>query len=217
MTYRLVGRRPAAPPGLCPLCTARDDTVGHILAACSKLKNLHIQRHDKTGRKIIDFVRHGKLGACYIMADVGNKATLAELQVQHKRVWDWLLPNDKDLGNYSRPDIVVAHLPCQADVQNSPKPAAGTILTLIEIGYRSDFDVEGKKLDEKREQHRALEKALADAGYQVNYQVWDIGYTGVMSDRLLGYAKDLGIEKPKQVITSNTPNSNRTCLNYRKS
>jgi hypothetical protein len=86
-------------------------------------------------------------------------------------------------GIPSRFDIAMLHKR-GVDVTDGVTPANGTRFTAIEIGYRSDYDPELKKLAEKQLQHMPTCQALAQH-YNVDYQVWDIGHTGMIPKRLL--------------------------------
>jgi hypothetical protein len=69
------------------------------------------------------------------------------------------------------------------DFDTARPPPAGTTITAIEIGYRSDYDPELRKLAEKQEQHAETCAALRQR-YNLDYQVWDIGHTGMIPSRL---------------------------------
>ena len=69
---------------------------------------------------------------------------------------------------------------------------------MIEIGFRSDYDPEGAKVAEKRAQHAPMAAALA-AWYEVDYQVWDIGHTGMLPNTLKLQAERLGVADPAKL------------------
>jgi hypothetical protein len=185
--------------GKCPLCGYCDDSPGHILLACPSHKPMHINRHDLVGRTIIRYIRQGKLGGYHLIADVGAKDKLAELDVHDKRVQAWVLGDTETATTTTKPDIIVLHIPQQSRIPATPL-AIGTKVTLVEVGFRNDFDVDGNKLQEKLKQHSQLQETLIQRGFKVDYQVWDIGYTGIMSRRLRTHAVDLGIDKVDSLL-----------------
>jgi hypothetical protein len=82
----------------------------------------------------------------------------------------------------SRFDIAMLHKR-EVDTVNGVTPAPGTHLTAIEIGYRSDYDPDLNKLEEKRLQHAPTCQALG-RHYNIDYQIWDVGHTGMIPKRL---------------------------------
>jgi ribonuclease HI len=181
----------------CPLC-GQPDSPAHILGYCSSHKALHIQRHDTTGRVIIQHIRKGKLGGCYIMADVGCPEKLRALGVHDKRIPAWLIPQHNNM--LSRADVLVVHIPIDKDDLDTPMLPAGTKITIVEVGYRNDFDLDGKKRAEKLAQHANLQQELQQRGFDVDYQVWDIGFTGILPDTLMAQATRLGIADPDALL-----------------
>jgi hypothetical protein len=69
----------------------------------------------------------------------------------------------------------------------------------VEVGYRSDYDPNGRKYQEKLMQHHQTITRLK-RHYNVDYQVWDIGHTGVLPSRLLEQARRLGVEDPDKLM-----------------
>lgn len=55
----------------CPLCRQAEDSVGHILGACTAFKRLYIERHNATGREILKAIRKGRFGGTVKQADIG--------------------------------------------------------------------------------------------------------------------------------------------------
>jgi hypothetical protein len=187
-------------PDACPLC-GRHDSPAHILGYCSSHKSLHIQRHDITGRVIIQHIRKGKFGGCYIMADVGCPDKLRALGVRDKRPPPWLIPAQQTTDTvFSRPDVLVVHVPIDTGELDKPMLPAGTKITIVEVGYRNDFDLDGKKRAEKLTQHANLQQELQRQGSDVDYQVWDIGFTGILPDCLVAQASRLGIDDPDALL-----------------
>jgi hypothetical protein len=135
---------------------------------------------------IIQHIRKGKLGGCYIMADVGCPEKLRALGVHDKRIPAWLIPQHNDM--LSRADVLVVHIPIDKDDLDTPMLPAGTKITIVEVGYRNDFDLDGKKRAEKLAQHANLQQELQQRGFHVDYQVWDIGFTGILPDTLMAQA-----------------------------
>jgi hypothetical protein len=182
--------RMEGPPssGQCPLCGMADSAT-HILGECPAHKSLHIQRHDATGRCLLKHMRKGAHGGHYLIADVGSMDKLAPYGVTHKRIPQWMLPANAAVA--SRFDIAMIHTRA-VDFDTARPPPAGTTITAIEIGYRSDYDPELRKLAEKQEQHAETCDALRQR-YNLDYQVWDIGHTGMIPSRLRAQATRLGV------------------------
>lgn len=118
----------------------------------SNCKALLIQRHDTTARDIIEHIRKGKHGGYYVLADVGNKETLAAMGVTDKHKPQWILPKP----SASRMDIMLVHVPPAElpDAKGNKTLPAKTHITAIEQGYRGDHDHEKTKEPEKLEQHK---------------------------------------------------------------
>ena len=79
---------------------------------------LHIHRHNEAARTIINAINKGKHGSFLVSADVGSVAMLADLEVHHKRIPTWVLPNSElnsiphdvtpnPTRNKMRPDMMV--------------------------------------------------------------------------------------------------------------
>jgi hypothetical protein len=92
-------------------------------------------------------------GGFFMLADVGSPEKVASYGIIHKRIPQWMMPA-ATAGMPSRFDIAMLHKR-EVDIVNGVTPAQGTHLTAIEIGYRSDYDPDLKKLEEKRLQHAA--------------------------------------------------------------
>jgi ribonuclease HI len=197
-------------PGLCPLC-GLPDSATHILSECIAHKALHIQRHDRTGRCILKHIRKGSKGGCFIVADVGNAQTLGELGVTDKTIPAWMLPQG---FSPTRVDITLTEIDRAASnmiprrTRNRPSTAATkgkqtgdqSTVRLVEVGYRKDYDPGRTKRVEKLLQHQATMKALTASGWQVDYQVWDIGYTGIIPKDHYQQARRLGVTNPKKLL-----------------
>ena len=76
----------------------------------------------------------------------------------------------------------------------------GTRLTGIEVGYRSDYDPTNKKYTEKMMQHSETCTSLRKT-YDLDYQVWDIGYTGMIPLRTRQQAARLGVANVDKLLT----------------
>ena len=181
--------------GLCPLCQ-RADSATHILGECPAHKALHIQRHDATGRCILKHMRKGAHGGFFMLADVGSMDKLATYGITHKRIPQWMMPAGAEAP--SRFDIAMIHKR-ELDIHEGITPAHGTNLTAIEIGYRSDYDPDLTKLAEKRMQHAPTCDVLAQH-YIMDYQVWDIGHTGMIPKRLRAQATRLGVTNVDKLL-----------------
>jgi hypothetical protein len=186
--------------GLCPLCGGEDGNT-HILAGCTHpdMKALYIHRHNEAGRVLLKHVRRGGLGGAFIVADVGAPGLVAGYGVTHTRVPAALLGGEQPA---SRPDMVIFDLPrpaAERHVRRRERCPPGTKVYIVEIGYRDDHDQDGKA-SLKRQQHQGLERQLRAAGYDVRYQVWDIGHTGVINQRARQQAAALGAARAETVM-----------------
>jgi hypothetical protein len=138
------------------------------------------------------------MGGFYILADVGSKAKLAPLQIYDKRVPQWLLPC---ADRFSRPDILMVHLPMPKYLSATPPPPPrGTKITIIEVTVTNDYDIDNKTAQKKLQQHQQLKAALQNRGYVVEYQVWDIGHTGMIPKKLSTFSSQIGIEHPDDLM-----------------
>jgi ribonuclease HI len=181
--------------GQCPLCGGADSAT-HIMGECPAHKALHIQRHDATGRCILKHMRKGAHGGYYMIADVGSMEKLAPLGIVHKRIPDWMMP--VGAAAPSRFDIAMLHRR-DLDVIDGVTPASQTPFTTIEIGYRSDYDPDLKKLAEKQLQHAPTCAALGQH-YKLDYQIWDVGHTGMIPKRLREQAIRLGVSNVDKLL-----------------
>jgi ribonuclease HI len=181
--------------GQCPLCGGADSAT-HIMGECPAHKALHIQRHDATGRCILKHMRKGAHGGYYMIADVGSMEKLAPLGIVHKRIPDWMMPGGADAP--SRFDIAMLHKR-DLDVIDGVTPASQSTFTTVEIGYRSDYDPDLKKLAEKQLQHAPTCAALGKH-YKLDYQIWDIGHTGMSPKRLREQAIRLGVSDVDKLL-----------------
>jgi len=212
-------------PGSCPLCGQPDGT-SHIMGECAALKHLHIQRHNEIGKRILHHVRRGALGSHYTIADVGSEDCMSEdYDINHKLLPQHLVPPPAetpppdqeppgpDEGGLdhsidpttpvppSRLDIAIIHLPHDRVERATTwqQLRETTPLTAVEIGFRSDYDPEGRKYAEKMAQHRHTIARLSQH-YQVDYQIWDIGHTGILPSRLKEQARRLGVVDPDKLL-----------------
>ena len=100
---------PPPPDGLCPLCRTCADSSTHALLECSRLKAMHIKRHDSTVRKILRALQRRTYGggSYYTILDACKAAELGALGAAAKRLPRWLLPalNDDERA-VLRPDIL---------------------------------------------------------------------------------------------------------------
>jgi len=168
-------------PGSCPLCGGQDSAT-HILGECTALKHLHIKRHNEIGKRIIHHVKQGALGSHYMIADVGTEQSLADdYDVHEKLIPRHLVPpyhtaDGQPLGNAdlhasthspraadghadntpSRLDIAIIHEPHErvSRAKTWQDLHENTRLTAVEIGFRNDYDPDGRKYSEKMRQHR---------------------------------------------------------------
>jgi hypothetical protein len=139
------------------------------------------------------------MGGHYILADVGSKDKLAPLQIYDKRVPQWLLPT---VATQSRPDILMVHRPMHECIVTKPQsPPKGTKITIIEVTVTGDYDIDKNAAGRKQQQHQQLKTSLEAHGYVVEYQVWDIGHTGMIPRKLITYSSQLGIEDPHTLMT----------------
>ena len=183
--------------GLCPLCH-RADSATHILGECPAHKALHIQRHDATGRCILKHMRKGAHGGFFMLADVGSMDKLATYGITHKRIPQWMVPAGA-AASPSRFDIAMLHKREHDIKDGGTLPAHGTNLTAIEIGYRPDYDPQLTKLAEKQLQH-APTCAILARQYNLDYQIWDIGHTGMIPKRLRAQATRLGVTNVDKLL-----------------
>jgi ribonuclease HI len=195
---------PTRAPGMCPLCGMRDGAT-HILGECPAHKHLHIERHNKVGRCIMKHIRRGQHGACPTFADVGKEHELqTDFDVTSKALPPELIPpaEEVDLQDHqpTRFDIVLLHTDPGAvgNMTTWRDIPARTGMTAVEIGFRTDYD-KGRKLALKQEQHRHTCSRLR-RHYDLAYQVWDIGYTGMIPARVRLYAKALGVPDPDRLL-----------------
>lgn len=191
-------------PGKCPLC-GRDDGATHIMGECPAHKHLHIERHNKVGRCILRHVRRGALGAFPVYADIGKETQLeSDFSVSAKCIHDGLVPPpaDKTDGtsrNVSKFDILIMHTRAEITTTSVWRDLPSkTGITAVEIGFRSDYDG-GRKLLQKLDQHKHTCARLR-THYDLNYQVWDIGHTGMLPSRARLYAKHLGVADPNRLL-----------------
>jgi hypothetical protein len=73
------------------------------------------------------------------------------------------------------------------------------VLTTIEIGFRSDYDPDLKKVAEQQLQHAPTCEALG-RHYNLDYQIWNIGHTGMMPKRLRAQATRLGVTNVDKLL-----------------
>ena len=80
---------------MCPLC-GQPDSGSHMLGGCThpEVKKMVIHRYDEAHRIIINAINKGKKGSSLLIADVGTATTLGNLGVHHKRIPEWVLPNN---------------------------------------------------------------------------------------------------------------------------
>jgi hypothetical protein len=182
-----VGNAGGVSRGLCPLCR-RQDSATHILGECHAHHAIRIQRHDAAARCLIKHIRKGTNGAYHIIADVGSKERLEPFGITEKVIPEWILPGGRAM---SRLDIVMPHV-LTANVVPKRRLRKGLKVTAIELGFRADHDPEGRKILEKQRQHQDTTERL-QRRYDVDYQVWDIGYTGIIPQRMCEQAKRLGV------------------------
>ena len=177
------------------------------MGECPAHHSLRIQRHDTAARCLLKHIRKGSLGGCHVIADVGSLEKLEPLMITEKRIPTWILPNGGNGGTTgnssvsaaaSRIDIVMPHVPTHR-VPLKGRLLKGTKITAIEVGFRGDHDPNDTKLAEKMAQHQTTCTALRRL-YELDYQVWDIGYTGVIPARLLDHAKALGVSNPRKLL-----------------
>jgi endonuclease/exonuclease/phosphatase family metal-dependent hydrolase/ribonuclease HI len=184
------------PAGACPLCGQPDSTT-HILGECPEHKHLHIQRHDSAGRCLLKHIRKGARGGDFIVADVGSRDKLVSHGITEKTIPSWLLPGRS--FSPSRVDVAVIRAPTETTKEQRPL-ATDTCITLVELGFRKDYDAHLTKVSEKTAQH-SLTKELLLARYpDTELQIWDIGYTGMIPSRLLEHAKRLGVQKVDKLM-----------------
>jgi hypothetical protein len=150
-------------------------------------------------------VRRGRHGAYPMYADVGQESELqTEFGVASKSLPAELVPPANELeprGHQpTKFDIVLLHTEA-----SGVHPAltwldipARTDMTAVEIGFRTDYD-RGRKLLQKQEQHAHTCSRLR-RHYNLSYQIWDIGYTGMLPSRLRLYAKNLGVPDPDRLL-----------------
>jgi hypothetical protein len=134
-----------------------------------------------------------------LIADVGSRDKLNELDVHDKRLQTWVLGDAELTSTFTKPDIIVLHIPQHSRVPTTPL-AIGTKVTLVEVGFRNDYDVDRNKLQEKLQQHSQLQQTLLQRGFEVDYQVWDVGFIGIVSKRLRLHAAALGIENVDSLL-----------------
>jgi len=72
-------------------------------------------------------------------------------------------------------------------------------MSVIELGYRSDYDPEKRKVIQKQQQHNEMVDALR-AWYEVDYQVWDVGHTGMITNSLKLQAQRLGVPDADKLL-----------------
>ena len=131
-----------------------------------------------------------------MLADVGSVEKLTPFGVTHKRIPQWMMP--AGAATPSRFDIAMLHKR-EIDVTDGVMPAIGTTFTTLEIGYRSDYDPDLNKLAEKQLQHAPTCEALSK-NYKVDYQIWDIGHTGMIPKRLRDQATRLGVSNVDKLL-----------------
>jgi hypothetical protein len=140
------------------------------------------------------------MGGYYMVADVGSKDKLEPLNIRDKRVPHRLVSS---LGKTSRPDILIVHMPLyQCTSTSAQAPPRGTKITIVEVTFTSDYGIDKKVAEHKLQQHLALKTALEAQGYEVEYQVWDIGHTGMIPQKLATYAASLGIDNSTNLLTN---------------
>jgi hypothetical protein len=141
-------------------------------------------------------MRKGAHGGYFMLADVGSVEKLAPFGVTHKRIPQWMMP--AGAAPPSRFDIAMLHTR-EIDITDGVMPATGTTFTTVEIGYRSDYDPDLNKLAEKQLQHAPTCEALG-RNYKVDYQIWDIGHTGMIPKRLRDQATRLGVNNVDKLL-----------------
>jgi hypothetical protein len=115
---------------------------------------------------------------------------LASYGITHKRIPQWMMPAGADLPSLF--DIAMLYKRDVGVIEGVP-PANGTNITEIEIGLRSDYDPDLKNVAEKQMQHAPTCEALGQH-YNLDYQIWNIGHTGMMPKRLRAQATRLGVK-----------------------
>jgi hypothetical protein len=99
----------------------------------------------------------GAHGGFFMLADVGSLEKVASYGIINKRIPQWMMPATASMP--SGFDIAMLHKR-EVDIVHGVTPAQGTHLTAIEIGYRSEYDPDFKKVEEKRLQHALTCQAL---------------------------------------------------------
>ncbi len=151
---------------------------------------MHIHRHDEVARIMINAINKGHHGSFFLIADVGNATTLADLGVHLKRIPTWFLP-DSMLPSHRedpsrtrdkmRPDVMMVELTHEEQRMYSHARDAvlSNLLThtghnckrrkvrILEVGYSSNTKYE-EKFQEKTLQHQALVNTLTQRGYDAS-------------------------------------------------
>ena len=159
---------------LCPLCRACADSSTHALLECSRLKAMHIKRHDSTVRKILRALQRRTYGggSYYTILDACKAAELGALGAAAKRLPRWLLPalNDDERA-VLRPDILriigLPAAPTEAELARALTSKDQYTVQVVEVGYCSDYSWRDK-VQAKLEQHAALVGKLREEGWKVD-------------------------------------------------
>jgi hypothetical protein len=130
-----------------------------------------------------------------MIADVGSMDKLQTYGISNKRIPQWMMPNKTPP---TRLDIVMVHTRA-VDINPTRPLPRGTRVSAIEIGYRSDYDPDLRKFSEKTEQHQTTCELLRRR-YDLDYQVWDIGHTGMIPNRLRAQATRLGVANVDKLL-----------------
>jgi hypothetical protein len=193
----------------CPLC-GEPDSAGHLLGGCShpEAVAMKISRHDSSVKLVQKAIALSPLGGYYTIMDAGAEKDLPK-DVHGKRLPAWLLPPvDASLTEAERaeqeltrkklrPDILVIEGLSASDTTGPAEAVRSHIASrlkqltvhVIEVGYTSDIDHEGKS-DVKTAQHEALVAELKKAGFEVKYhEPFTLGRCGSIPASLINTFK----------------------------
>jgi ribonuclease HI len=220
---KIAFREGRAPNSHCPLCHAEDSQT-HILTQCSKLKDLHITRHNKITQIAMRAILAGEKGRFTVWNDAG-KSCKEEMvgTISSHSIPQWLLPHqfraraqelmhDDDERKYLPvynpiPDwIFLEGLDAESITRLQPllptsmAPAmrnaqARATVHIVEVGCCMDTRIP-TALVHKAAQHTALARTLEELGWKVQVHTVLCGVTGTIPVSTVDTLMTLGVKKP---------------------
>ena len=121
------------------------------------MKSLAIERHNAAGRIVAQAIRHGALGNCVMIGDVGNAEKCNALNLHSTRVPEWLLSDD-DLLRANTTRTVARPVLMLVTITNEEAQALSDRRKRDRNGYRTGM------LSSRPDAH-ALKVLIVEVGY----------------------------------------------------